>query len=144
MPEWKSRLAVSFTANNLTQTITPIDSFAPTFSLSAETLHSIERTHIGVIYSPQSITFSMTVKAIGPVVAQLTALALQGTLFDVILQETDGGDDWSFSSIVLTQCLISSAAPTTATIAGAPSATFSGFSLASTVSPKTGQPISIP
>jgi hypothetical protein len=129
MREWKTRLAVSFTSNGTNYLISPIDSFSPTFALNAEAMHSIEQTHIGVIYSPDSMTFSLTVKAVGDVAAQLTALALQGTPFDILLQENDG-DDWSFHSIVMSSCVITSASPSNATIAGAPAATFSGFALA--------------
>jgi hypothetical protein len=135
MREWKTRLAVSFTANGQTTLISPIDSFTPTFSLTAEAMHSLEQTHIGVIYSPDNITFSLTVKALGDVAAQLTALALNGTLFDILLQE-QSGDDWSFHSIVMSNCVITSAAPTNAAISGAPTATFSGFSLAGKVEGK--------
>lgn len=129
MREWKTRLAVSFTANGTTYLISPIDSFSPTFALNAEPLHSIEQTHIGVIYSPESMTFSLTVKALGEVAGQLTALAMQRTPFDILLQENDG-DDWSFHSIVMSNCVITSASPSNATVSGAPAATFSGFALA--------------
>lgn len=128
MREWKTRLAVSFSANGSTYLISPIDSFSPSFAMNAEPLHSIEATHIGVVYQPDSITFSMTVKALGDVAGQLTALALKGTSFDILLQEQDG-DDWSFHSIVMSNCVITSAAPSNASISGAPSATFSGFAL---------------
>src|SRR5688572_27405090 len=101
MPDWKSRLAVVYTKldenGNLGEpvSISPIDTFTPTFSLATEPVHSIEATHLGAIYNPQSITFSMTVKAIGEVVGKLTKLALEGALFNVTLQEGEG-DDWSF------------------------------------------------
>jgi hypothetical protein len=143
MPDWETRLAVSFNDGSGDVEISPIDSFSPTFSLNAEVLHSIEDTHIGVVYSPQTISFSMTVRAIGDVAARLTALALNGTRFDVVLKEKDG-DDWSFRSVVLANCVITSATPSTATISGAPSATFSGFSLGATADPKTGTAASIP
>lgn len=135
MREWKTRLSVSFTANSVTTLISPIDSFSPSFAMNAEPLHSIEATHIGVIYSPDAMTFSMTVKALGDVAGQLTALALNGTTFDIILQEADG-DDWSFHSILMSSCIITSAAPSNASISGAPTATFSGFALASTAEGK--------
>lgn len=145
MPDWKTRLAVSYTdEDGNTVDITPIDSFSPSFSLNAEVMHSIEQTHIGVIYTPQAMSFSMTVKAIGDVAAQLTALALEGKRFDVTLQETDDGNDWSFSKIVMTDCIITSANPTNATISGAPMASFSGFSLAASSEPKSGSAIEIP
>jgi hypothetical protein len=144
MREWKTRLAVSFTVNGTTTLISPIDSFSPSFSLTAEALHSIEQTHIGVIYSPDNMTFSLTVKALGDVSAQLTALAFNGTLFDILLQE-QSGDDWSFHSIVMSNCVITSAAPTNASISGAPAATFSGFALAGKVEGKPAQTqVSIP
>jgi hypothetical protein len=145
MPDWKTRLAVSYKdQDGNTVNITPIDSFIPTFSLTTEALHSIEATHIGAIYSPQGMTFSMTVKAIGEVAAKLTSLALQGKRFDVTLQETNGGSDWGFNSIVMSECLITSATPTAATVTGAPSATFSGFSLGVTSEPKVGKKVVIP
>jgi hypothetical protein len=129
MREWKTRLAVSFTSNGTTYLISPIDSFSPTFALNAEPMHSIEQSNMGVTYGNGSMTWSCSVKSVGDVAAQLTALALQGTLFDIILQENDG-DDWSFHSIVMSNCVITSASPSNATISGAPTATFSGFALA--------------
>jgi len=143
MPDWNTRLAVSYQDGTTTVVIQPIDSFSPSFALNAEVLHSLEQTHIGVIYSPQAISFTMTVKAIGPVVAQLTALAMQGKEFNIVLQESDGGTDWSFQQIVLSKCVITSATPTNATIAGAPAATFSGFSLQASATPKGGATITI-
>lgn len=128
--DWKTRLAVRYKDADGEGIITPIDSFSPSFTLNAEVLHSLEKTHIGVVFSPQSLSFSMTVKAIGPVAAHLTKLAINGTRFEITLQEQIGEGQWSFSSVVLTDCVITSATPTAASIAGAPSATFSGFSLA--------------
>lgn len=127
--EWKTRLAVHYTdPDGHDHEITPIQSFTPTFSTSAEPLHSIERTHVGVVYTPQSLTFSMTVPAVGDAAAQLTAIALQGQQFDIALQEQTG-NDWSFSTIVMKDCIITSASPTPATISGVPQAQFSGFSM---------------
>jgi hypothetical protein len=125
---WTTRLAVKYTDDQGDHEISPIQSFTPTFATSAEPLHSIERTHVGVVATPHSLTFAMTVNAIGPAAAQLTALALKGTEFDITLQEKDG-NDWSFSTIVMRRCVITSAGPTVATISGAPQATFSGFSM---------------
>jgi hypothetical protein len=130
MADWKSRLVVSYVDNGKTNVISPIDTFSPTFALNAEVLHSIERSHIGVIYSPQNISFSMTVKAIGSAAAELTHLALTGTRFEINLQESGDGTQWAFAKVVLTDCVITSANPTSASPSGAPSATFSGFSLA--------------
>jgi len=142
--DWRTRLAVTYVdeAGNKVD-VTPIDSFSPTFALSAEVLHSIERSHIGAVFSPDTITFSMTVKAIGDVVAKLTALALGGKRFDVTLHEHDG-TDWSFKTVVLRECLITSASPSNVSISGAPAATFSGFSMQASVEPKQGSASSIP
>lgn len=145
MPDWKTRLAVSYTDEDGNEVdITPINSFSPSFSLNAEVLHSIEQTHIGVIYSPHAMSFSMTVNAIGDVAAKLTALALQGKRFDVTLQESEDGSDWSFKTIVMKECIITSATPTTATVSGVPTATFSGLSLAVSSEPKTGATVEVP
>jgi hypothetical protein len=144
MPEWKTRLAVSYIEGGNPVSISPIDSYTPTFSLNAEAMHSIEATHIGVIYMPQAMSFSMTVKAIGNVAAQLTALAMEGKTFDIVLQETDDGNDWSFKTIVMKNCIITSASPSPATISGAPAATFSGFSLAASAEPKVGAKVEVP
>jgi hypothetical protein len=145
MADWNTRLAVTYTDEDKnTVSISPIDTFTPTFSLNAEVLHSIEATHIGVVYSPQAISFSMSVKAIGPVAAQLTSLALEGKRFEIVLQESEGGSDWAFKKLIMKDCIITSATPTTATISGAPSATFSGFSLAASSEPKTGKTVEIP
>lgn len=148
MPEWKTRLVVSYvdtsTPPGQRQTITPISSFTPTFALGAEVLHSIEATHIGVVYQPQNISFTMTVSAIGDAAAKLTQFALEGKLFDIDLQQATG-DDWSFNSVVLSRCLITSAQPSAAVISGAPSATFSGVSLGATVDGKpAGSKVTIP
>lgn len=129
MPDWKTRLAVSYKEGATTQEISPIDAFTPSFSMNAEVLHSIERTHLGMVFSPENISFTLTVKAIGDVAAKLTALAIQRKRFDLTLLEKVG-DDWSFAKVVLADCLITSATPTAATISGAPAATFSGVSLA--------------
>ncbi|ESA32889.1 hypothetical protein N836_24180 [Leptolyngbya sp. Heron Island J] len=145
MPDWKTRLAVSYRDEDGNEAdITPIDSFSPSFSLNAEVLHSLEQTHIGVVYTPDAMSFSMTVKAMGDVAAQLTALALQGKRFDVTLQESEDGSDWSFKTIVMQECIITSANPTEASISGVPTATFSGFSLAAASEPKTGAKVEIP
>jgi len=144
MADWKTKLAVVYQddAGNTVE-ITPIQSYSPNFALNAEALHSIEDTHTGVVYSPQQLSFSMTVNAIGDVAARLTSLALEGKRFDIVLQEREG-TDWSFNTVVMSQCIITSAAPTAATVSGAPSATFSGFSLAAKVEPKRGSAVSVP
>lgn len=145
MADWNTRLAVSYTdQDGNTVDITPIDAWTPSFSLNAEALHSIEETHIGVVYTPEVMSFSMTVKAIGDVAAKLTSLALAGKRFSVLLQESEGGDDWSFASVVMENCVITAATPTAATLSGAPAATFSGFALGATATPKSGAAVSVP
>jgi hypothetical protein len=144
MPDWNTRLAVSYVdEDNNTVDITPITSFTPTFALNAEVLHSLEATHIGVVYAPQALSFSLTVPAIGDVAGKLTLLALQGKHFNVTLQEATG-TDWSFKSVVLSQCIITNAQPTTANISGAPAATFSGFSLAASAELASGAAAGVP
>jgi hypothetical protein len=145
MPDWKSRLAVSYIdSSNQEVLISPIDSFTPSFTLGAEVIHSIERTHVGVVYTPQAINFTMTVKAIGDVAAKLTGIALEGQRFNLVLQETDDGNDWSFKKVVLSSCVITSANPSAATPSGAPTATFSGVSLGASAEAKQGSPVRIP
>jgi len=137
MPDWDTRLVVTYDDGGpQPKEISPIDSFTPTFTLNAEALHSIEDTHVGVVYSPQSLSFSMSVRAIGNIAAELTALALKGTRFNITLAEKDG-DDWGFKKVVMSECIITSATPSAATIQGAPTATFSGFSLGASAETKS-------
>lgn len=135
MANWRSRLVVSYVQNGEKKTITPIDSFQPSFSLNAEPVHSIEDTHQGVIFSPDQINFSMTVKALGAdgAAARLTHLAAAGSAFNIELEVLEGDDDdWAFESVILADCIITNATPTNASISGAPTATFSGFALGAT------------
>ena len=135
--DWKTRLGVRFTVDGNETRVFLAQSYVPTFGTSAEPLHSIERTHVGVVATPQSLTVTRSGTASGPAAAELTALALRGDPFDIVLLEQEG-DDWSFSTIVLEQCYITSAAPGSATVSGAPVATFSGFSLAAAVTDNAG------
>lgn len=143
MPDWDTRLVVTYNDGTQDRDISPIDSFTPTFALNAEPLHSVEDTHMGVVYSPQTLSFSMTVRAIGDVAARLTVLALNGTRFSVSLKEKEG-DDWGFKQIVMTECIITSATPSAATIQGAPTATFSGFSLGTSADTKAAGAVVAP
>ena len=59
------------------------------------------------------------------------------------LHEHDG-TDWSFKSLVLRECLITSASPSNTTVSGAPSATFSGISLQATSEAKAVAAVTIP
>lgn len=130
--DWETRLAVHYTDETGEHEISPIQSFTPTFATNAEPIHSIERTHVGVVFNPQSLTFTMTVSALGPDAAKLTSLALLGKRFSILLKEKRG-DDWAFSTIVMTECVITSAGPSAATISGHPQAQFSGFSMGAEV-----------
>jgi hypothetical protein len=144
MADWKdTRLVVSYNDGKADVEISPIDAFTPTFSLNAEALHSIEKSHTGVVYTPQALTFSMTVKAIGDVAAKLTVLALKGQRFSVLLKEKVG-DDWAFANVVMSDCIITSATPTAATPSGAPTATFSGFSLSAGMESNDGTKVTVP
>lgn len=142
--DWRTRLTVRFVEDGGQPVeISPIDSFAPSFSLGVEPIHSIERTHVGAVFTPKSVTFSLSVKAIGDAAARLTALAMRGKRFDIVLQEKVG-DDWSFHSLVLGDCIITNASPSSPTPSGAPSATFSGFSMLAKTDGKDGKQLEIP
>lgn len=133
MPNWNSRLVVKYDPGTGEQTISPIESFQPSFAMNAEPLHSVEAINIGVVYMPEQLNFSITVKALGTATAQLTMLALNGTPFKIIMEEVqeteDNVDEWSFSEVLLDDCIITNAVPSSAAISGAPTATFSGFAL---------------
>jgi hypothetical protein len=127
MSTWmNTRLAV-IVDNDTDNPVSPIESFTPSFNLNTEIVHSLQATHIGYIGNPENFTFTMTVKAIGDSAARLMRLAMDGTEFEIGMFEVDGSSgEWDFSSVVMRQCLITSANPSNATINGAPVATFSG------------------
>jgi hypothetical protein len=134
MPNWTSRLEVQ--VGNIT--LTPITSFTTTFASSVTQIHSIEADNVGVIKKPQTMTFSMTVPAIGtdPTkenAAALYQLAVSGTAFDVALTVANG-TDWSYTSLLFSGCYITSANPSNVTVGTTsgqldtvPVATFSGI-----------------
>jgi hypothetical protein len=127
MPEplnWKTRLEL--TAGG--KVVAAIDSFTPTFTTQITPIHSIEADNIGAIFHPQTATFSMTLKAIGPTVAELTKFAIDGTKFDISVAEKKG-TDWTFKKMLFRDCLVTSANPSNVVIDGAPAATFSGIIL---------------
>lgn len=124
MPDWNTRLEVSLNG----ATISPIDSFTPTFTTARVPIHSIEADNVGVVYQARTATFSMSLKAIGPNVAQLTSLALNGTKFNIQVAEKTG-TDWSFKKMLFRDCLITSANSSNVTPDNAPVATFSGIIL---------------
>jgi hypothetical protein len=122
---WKTRLEIN--ANG--KPISAVESFTPTFSTQASPIHSIEADNIGAVFHPQAATFTLTLKAIGPAVAELTKLALEGTRFDISLSESGNGTDWTFNKMLFRECLITSANPSNVMIDGVPTATFSGIIL---------------
>jgi hypothetical protein len=91
-------------------------------------IHSIEADNVGALYHPQTATFTMTVKAIGPSVATLTKAAIAGTKFKIQLAEQKG-TDWSFTKLLFRDCIITSANPSNAVMDGVPIATFNGIVL---------------
>ena len=87
--------------------ITPIDSFQQTVNTPATALHSLEQTHVGAVFAPADIQFTMTVKQNAAVLAQLTQIALKRQLFSIQVHEGQG-DSWALGSIVLDNCVITS------------------------------------
>jgi hypothetical protein len=121
---WQTRLEISVNGN----LVTPIDSFNPTFTTPTTPIHSIEADNVGFVRQPQTCTFTMSLKAISPRVAELTRMALDGTRFQIQVAERQG-TDWTFNKLLFRDCLITSAAPSNVVIDGAPSATFNGIVL---------------
>ena len=122
---WKTRLEIHANGTK----ISAVESFTPTFNTQVTPIHSIEADNIGAVFHPQAATFSLTLKAIGPAVAELTRLALEGTKFGIMLAESGDGKDWTFNKMLFRDCLITSANPSNVVIDGAPTATFSGIIL---------------
>ena len=121
---WKTRLEISVDGT----VVSPIDSFTPTFTSPTTVIHSIEADNIGAVFQPQTATFTMSLKAIGPSVAELTKLALDGKKFNISVAE-HRGTDWTFSKLLFRDCVITSANPSNVVIDGAPMATFNGIIL---------------
>jgi hypothetical protein len=121
---WQTRLEVSVGG----KAISAIDSFTPTFTTQTTPIHSIEGDNIGAIFHPQTATFTMTLKAIGTAVAELTKLAIDGKKFNISVAEKKG-TDWTFKTLAFRDCLITSANPSNVVIDGVPSATFNGIIL---------------
>jgi len=121
---WQTRLEI--TAAGVV--VSPIDSFTPTFNLQTTPVHSVEADNVGAIFHPKTATFTMSLKAIGTSVAELTRLAITGGKFDIQVAEKQG-TDWSFKKMLFRDCVITSANPSNVVIDGAPAATFSGIIL---------------
>ena len=141
MPNWSSRLEVQVAAadDNNFVTLTPITSFTTTFASSVTQIHSIEADNVGVIIKPQTMTFTMTVPAIGPDdashnnAASLYKLAIDGKPFNVQLTVANG-NDWAFSQLIYRNCFITAASAsnvnvgtTSGLLDTTPVATFSGI-----------------
>lgn len=119
MPDWNTRLEVRLG----NKPITPIDNFTPTFNTPHTVIHSLEADNVGFVRQPFTFTFTMTVRAISTVVADLTALAVSGTEFSIAVSEKKG-TDWAFKSIKFSRCIITSTNPSNVVIDGAPVASF--------------------
>jgi hypothetical protein len=122
--EWNTRLEVTVDG----KVVSPIDAFTPTFTTPKMVIHSIEADNVGVVVQPQTATFTMTLKAIGTAVADLTALALDNKEFQISVAERRG-TDWAFKKLLFRQCRMTSANPSNVVIDGAPAATFNGIIL---------------
>lgn len=116
--KWDTRLTVMVGPT----VVTPIDSFNPTFNSPVQVLHSLEADNVAHIVQPETFTFTMAVKAIGPVVAQLTDFARNHQKFTVAVSEKTG-TDWTFSSVAFNDCYITSVA-NNIVIDGVPTTTF--------------------
>ena len=125
MPDWNTRLEVKVGP----ATVSPIDNFTPTFNTPHTVVHSVEADNVGYVRQPFTFTFTMTVRAIASVVAELSEMALNGTEFDVAVAEKQG-TDWAFKSITLSRCVITSANPSNVVVDGAPAASFNCAALA--------------
>ena len=119
MPDWNTRLEIKLG----NETIAPISAFTPTFNVPHTVIHSIDSDNVGYVRQPVTFTFTMTVQAIGTVVADLTELAINGTEFEIAVTEKQG-TDWTFKSIKFKRVVITSTNPSNVVIDGAPSASF--------------------
>src|SRR5215216_2636234 len=119
MPDWNTRLEVKLGD----KTITPIDNFTPTFNVPHTVIHSIDADNVGYVRQPFTFTLTMTGRAIGTAVADLTELAGNGTEFAIAVAEKKGSD-WAFNSLKFSRCIITSANPSNVVIDGAPTASF--------------------
>jgi hypothetical protein len=124
MPNWESRLEIRLGDT----VVAPISQFTPTFNLPHTVIHSIDADNVGYVRQPQTFTFTMTVQAIGTVVADLTELAVKGQRFEITVAEKQG-TDWAFQALMFKECVIMSANPSNVVIDGAPSASFNCMSL---------------
>ena len=121
---WNTKLAVM--VNNAI--VSPIESFSPTLNVAHRVQHSLEADNVGIVVQAQTFTFTMTIRAVGSSVATLTATALAGASFAIVLTE-QVGTDWTFKSIAFNNCYFTSVAPSNVSLDDSPTATFSGVCL---------------
>jgi hypothetical protein len=121
---WKSRLEIN--ANG--KVVSAVESFTPTFNTTITPIHAVDADNIGAVFHPQTATFTLTVKAIGTNVAELTGLAISGTAFSISIAEKRG-TDWTFKNMLFRDCLITSVNPSNVVMDGVPIATFNGIIL---------------
>src|SRR6266446_9484231 len=119
MPDWNTRLEVKLGD----KTITPIENFTPTFNTPHTVIHSVETDNVGYVRQPFTFTFTMTVRAVAPVLADLAELAVTGTEFSIAVA-VKKGTDWAFSSLKFNRCIINSTNPSNIVIDGTPMASF--------------------
>jgi hypothetical protein len=129
--QWDTRLTVMVGPT----VVTPIDSFNPTFNSPVQVLHSLEADNVAHIVQPQTFTFTMAVKAIGPVVATLTNMARNNQSFTVAVSEKTG-TEWTFSNIAFNDCYITSVA-NNIVIDGVPTTSFNCICLEVIPTPTT-------
>jgi hypothetical protein len=125
MPDWNTRLVVK----RGDQVISPIENFTPTFNTPHTVMHSLEVDNVGYVRQPFTYSFTMSVRAVGSVVADLTELAVNGSQFDIAVAESKNGKDWAFKRIQFSGCIINSCNPSNVVIDGAPMATFTCMAL---------------
>lgn len=120
---WDTRLEVKYNG----KTIAPLDTLSFTRNSPVQPLHTVDQDNFGYIVTPSTSTLTFTVKAIGPVVAELTELAVRNRKFSISIAERRG-TDWTDKSIAFNECLIQSAAETI-TPDGAPAMTITAIAL---------------
>lgn len=144
MADWNTRLAIVY--QNVDQTtgqlqgsqlqITPITSFQSTINTAATALHSLEQTHVGAVFSPADIQFTMTVVQSASEMGHIMELGLNRARFQigVVVNEVNpdtGVSDWNLQQVILSNCLVTSmqVGPIVNTPGVAPTMIISGVSL---------------
>ncbi|MDV5143354.1 hypothetical protein R1T08_03310 [Streptomyces sp. SBC-4] len=124
MSDWNTRLEVKLAG----RTISPITNFSPSFNVPHTVIHSLEADGVGYVRQPFTFTFTLTIPAIASAVADLTELAVNGGEFAIAVAEKKG-NDWAFSSLKFSRCVVSAAQPSNITVDGVPQATFTCLAL---------------